>query len=240
MIRRRRGIHACPARSKKMTPVLKNDPFDRYPVRYDQWFDSPRGKLIFAEEAAALAELRGTRPGRWLEVGVGTGRFAGALDIREGIDLSAAVLAIAVARGIRVCRAAGEWLPFRPATFDGVLMVVTICFLDEPGQAFAACARVLKPGGRLIAGVVPADSPWGRLYRRQGGEGHLFYSAAKFYNPEQVIQFATSAGLSFDDARSCLFAAPGEPLRRSVPRQEIVPGAGFVALAFRKPRRTGW
>lgn len=208
--------------------------FDKLAAKYDQWFDLPKGQAIFEVETACLRELIADRHGRWLEVGVGTGRFAQALGVQEGVDPSAEVLRFAAARGIHTRLGAGENLPYDDAEFDGVLMVVTICFLADPQKTLEECSRILRPDGSLLVGLVPADSPWGELYAREGREGHPFYSVAKFYTCEDVINLAAKAGFSRSDARSGLFTHPGEAVVGSPPRKGIVPGAGFVAMKFRK------
>ncbi len=209
--------------------------FDHLAQRYDEWFESSTGRPIFEQEVDCLHSLIGRAEGRWLEVGVGTGRFAKALGIREGIDPSTAVLGYASNRGLSVEVGAGEDLPYADNTFDGVLMVVTICFLADPERALKECHRVMKVSGRLIVGLVPADSPWGKLYARQGRDGHRFYSAARFYTCEQVMNLITGAGFGFDEAMSCLFTPPGVQTGKQPPRKGIVTEAGFVGLAFRKP-----
>ncbi|MBW2107692.1 MAG: class I SAM-dependent methyltransferase [Deltaproteobacteria bacterium] len=208
------------------------NPFDTEASRYDEWFDSPDGQVIFALEVACLRGLLRKTVGRWLEVGVGTGRFAQALGIREGIDPSSAVLAYASSRGIRTQLGYGENLPYSENSFDGVLMVVTICFLAGPEKAFEECRRVLKEGGRLIVGLVPADSAWGELYAKKGYKGHHFYSVARFYTCDQVVSIANAAGFTFDSARSCLFTPPSGPVTDLSIREEVVTNAGFVALQF--------
>lgn len=211
-------------------------PFDLFAREFDEWFESSRGRWIFELETFCLQELIGKTKveGRWLEVGVGTGRFAEALGIKEGIDPSRTVLEIADDRGIRTQRGYGEDLPYSDASFDGVLNVVTICFLADPGKALKESYRILKQEGCLIVGLVPADSPWGIRYSRKAGEGHRFYSKARFYTCEQVSGLATEAGLVFTDARSCLFGPPTKPLSDRSLREGVVTGAGFVVLKFVK------
>ena len=210
------------------------NPFDLFATDYDQWFDSSRGHVIYAQEIACLRELIGTIESPWLEIGVGTGRFAQALGVKEGVDPSKAVLEIAAGRGIRTRLGQGEDLPYSDASFDGVLMVVTICFLGNPQRALKQCFRILKDDGRLVVGLVPADSPWGELYARKGQEGHRFYSLARFYTCDEVVRLAANAGFAIDDARSCLFWSPDAPVADSSQQKGVVPGAGFVALGFRK------
>ncbi|MBW1988061.1 MAG: class I SAM-dependent methyltransferase [Deltaproteobacteria bacterium] len=209
------------------------NPFDTEASRYDEWFDSPDGEAIFAQEVACLQGLLGETAGRWLEIGVGTGRFAQALGIREGIDPSPAMLAYASSRGIRTQAGCGESLPYPENSFDGVLMVATICFLAEPLKVFEECRRVLKEEGRLVAGIVPADGAWGQLYARKGREGHAFYSAARFYRCGEVVAIAEATGFSLEGAQSCLFTLPGEPVTGLSIREGVVTGAGFVALLFK-------
>ena len=212
---------------------MQSNPFDKLTDRYDAWYDSDQGSKIFAIEVACLGELLGDRGGTWLEVGVGTGRFAKALRIVDGLDPSLPMLGLAAARGIRGVAACGESLPYLDACFDGVVLVVTICFLDNPANVLNQCARVLTKDGSLIVGIVPADSAWGRFYRKQAREGHPFYAIAKFYGCDEVIGMAEKAGFVFDEARSCLFGAPGEPVKPSeTSRRGIVAEAGFVGLRF--------
>jgi ubiquinone/menaquinone biosynthesis C-methylase UbiE len=187
---------------------MQANPFDNLTDRYDAWYDSDEGSRIFAVEAACIRRSLGERRASWLEVGVGTGRFGGVAG-------------------------RGESLPYLDSCFDGVLLIATICFLDDPTRAVSECARVLRKDGSLIVGMVPADSPWGKLYRRKGREGHPFYAAAKFYTCGEVTHMAGRAGFIFDEATSCLFGAPGESGEQiDGPRSGLVPNAGFVALRF--------
>jgi ArsR family transcriptional regulator len=41
-------------------------------------------------------------------------------------------------------------LPFAAASFDAVLMFHTLTYAERPPRALAECARVLRPGGRLV------------------------------------------------------------------------------------------
>ena len=41
-------------------------------------------------------------------------------------------------------------LPFRASSFDSVLVFHTLTYAAHPGRALAECARVLRPGGRLV------------------------------------------------------------------------------------------
>ena len=216
---------------------MQSNPFDKLTERYDAWYDSDEGSKIFAIEVACVRQLLDEPRGRWLEVGVGTGRFAEALGIMDGLEPSLPMLGLAAARGIRRVAGRGESLPYLDCCFDGVLLLATICFLDDTARALSECARVLRRDGALIVGMVPADSPWGEFYRRKGQQGHPFYAIANFYSCGEVIQMAASAGFVFDDAMSCLLGPPGELAEQiGGPRSGLDPEAGFAALRF-SPRQ---
>ncbi len=213
---------------------MKENVFDKLAERYDRWFDSSDGRLLFETEVDCLGPLVDIEGNRWCEIGVGTGRFAQALGIKEGIDPSEAVLEFARKRGIEVVCASAENLPYSDETFDGLLMVVTLCFLDNPIAAFKEAYRVLRNGASLVVGFVPADSSWGRKYIRQAKEGHPFYSSAKFYTVDEVKRIAERTGFIYDGARSCLFSSPEAAIDYDVSIEGIVGGAGFVAIRFKK------
>ncbi|MCI0530275.1 MAG: class I SAM-dependent methyltransferase, partial [Nitrospira sp.] len=194
-----------------------DNPFEVVAGQYDAWFDTPEGRAIFQAELECLRPLvtKAYRP--WLEIGVGTGRFAQALGVEDGIDPSASMMKKASARRIRVLEGLGESLPYKNHSFGGILMVVTVCFLSRPEKVLAEAARVLRPRGRLVVGIIPADSPWGGEYARKGKEGHPLYSVAKFYKSNEVIAMAQDARFQFEEARSGLFTRPGAPVEQGPP-----------------------
>ena len=50
----------------------------------------------------------------------------------------------------RVEQADAHELPFAPLSFDSVLMFHTLTYTERPQRALEECARVLRPGGRLV------------------------------------------------------------------------------------------
>ena len=91
-----------------------------------------------------------------LEIGVGTGVIAAALRERgvttHGVDLSIAMLARARDRiGPRVVRADAFALPVASGAVDNVLFVAALHAIGDAHRAMAEAARVLRPGGRLVA-----------------------------------------------------------------------------------------
>ncbi|MBN2301420.1 MAG: methyltransferase domain-containing protein [Lentisphaerae bacterium] len=215
-------------------------PFEQLADRYDAWFETDRGNHVFEIEVNCIRELLKGMPRPWLEVGVGTGRFAAALDMDEGIDPSSAVLKYAAERGIQTRVGKAEQLPYPDHRFGITLLVVTICFLQDPARALYECRRVLKEDGHMILGLVPKDSQWGKLYAQKGAAGHPFYSVARFYTTKQIIQLAEDAGFYFDRATSCLFEPPDQDVETHKSLHDgIEENAGFVTMRFSVNRKHG-
>lgn len=204
--------------------------FERLADRYDRWYQGPAGRVALPMEVDCNRPLlAGTVPPR-LEVGVGSGRFARALGIGVGLDPALAPLHLARDRGVGVVGGVGERLPFPDRAFGAMLVVVTLCFADDPGALLAEAKRVLRPGAPVVVGVVLADSPWGRWYRIKGAGGHPFYAAARFLSRGELGDLLEQAGFQVTSARSVLLQAPTQsPCPEPVLDGEV-DGAGFVCL----------
>ena len=87
---------------------------------------------------------------RILDVGFGNGEQMRRMATRGchavGLDLDPQLVARGRAGGLAVCRSQAEALPFRSATFDGLVCKVVIPYTDE-ARAVDEIARVLRPGG---------------------------------------------------------------------------------------------
>ena len=167
----------------------KVEPFDRYADRYDGWFD--RHRATYESELRAVRRL--IPEGMGLEVGVGSGRFAYPLGVRLGVDPSDRMLEKALERGVDVVKAVGEALPVRDSCLDYVLMVTTVCFLDDVVSAFREVYRVLKPGGSVVVGFIDRESMLGRLYNRRRRDS-VFYRVAEFYSVDEVVSMLGKTG----------------------------------------------
>jgi SAM-dependent methyltransferase len=214
---------------------VKQDAFDRRAGKYDAWYDSAHGRAVFRAEVACLRRVAPAVQGTWLEVGVGSGRFCRALGVPFGLDPSRRLLRMACARGIKVVQAVAEALPLRAQCLDGILLACTLCFLDAPDQALGEFARVLRPGGQLLVGLIPADGPWGRLYAEKGRQGHPLYSGARFFTVDQAVGMASGHGFDLAGAAATLPGAPDAPRPSPAVTSGTPPGHGFVALLFRGP-----
>lgn len=207
--------------------------FDSLAREYDAWFEN-EGKLIYRIEAKAFQAALTSLPKPWLEVGVGSGRFAQALGIGTGIDPSLNLIKIARRRGVNVFLANGEDSIFDEETFGTVFLIVTLCFVESPMDVLLETHRILKRGGKLVIGLVLRDSTWGQFYEDKRRQGHRFYSHATFYNFEEVQGLLEGAGFTVEQVSSTLFQRPGEVKRMERPRTGLHPDAGFVIVTARK------
>ncbi len=208
--------------------------FEAETPRYEQWF--PDHAAAYSAEMAALYELMPT-PGFALEVGVGTGRFAAPLGVAVGIDPAVAMLAEARARGILCVRGTAEALPFRDGAFDHVLIVTTICFVDDPRRMLAEARRVLRPDGAAVIGFIDRATPLGQFYLDHR-EKSVFYREATFFSATEVRDLLAGAGFGTCDWRQTLAG----PLAEVTEREPILPGFGtgaFVAVRAAAPARRG-
>lgn len=78
-------------------------------------------------------------------------------------------------------------LPFAAASFDTVLVFHTLTYAEHPARALEECARVLRPGGRLV--LLCLDQHQQREVTARYGERHPGFS------PRAVRGLLTRAGL---------------------------------------------
>ena len=162
--------------------------FDNLVSEYEEWFE--KHPKIYEEEIKTIKAL--LPKGKGLEVGVGTGRFAAPLGIKVGIEPSEAMGEIARKRGIEVIKLKAEEMNF-DEEFDFILMVTTICFVDDPLKTIQNCYKALKKGGYLLVAFVDLNSPLGKFYEKNK-EKSEFYKFAKFFTKDDIINLMKKAG----------------------------------------------
>jgi SAM-dependent methyltransferase len=184
--------------------MARSGTFDLHWNLYEDWFT--RNQAAFESE---LAAIRSVLPeGTGVEIGVGSGLFAERLDIRDGVEPSPVMAALARKRGIHVCRGVAEDVPYHDASFDFALMVTTICFVDDPLVAIREMKRIVKPGGLVIQAFVDAASPLGMAYEAHK-ERNVFYKDAVFHPVDEIRALMESAGLAIVDIRQTVFGELG-------------------------------
>ncbi len=175
--------------------------FEKNVNRYEQWFiDHP---FAYVSELHAIRSLL-PATGDGIEIGVGTGRFAAPLGIRKGIEPSKAMAALAQKKGIEVIQGVAEKMPCRDTEFDFVLMVTTVCFLDDIDLAFREVHRILKQGGSFIVGFFDRESPLGNEYLDRKNTS-TFYRDATFYSVSELKHHLAAAGFVKFTFRQTLF-----------------------------------
>jgi ubiquinone/menaquinone biosynthesis C-methylase UbiE len=184
-------------KDRERKPDKEPAKFDGWANKYDQWFQTPRGALVYALEEDLIFSLARPREGeKALDVGCGTGNFTLALANKGldlyGIDASEKMLAIAerklAAAGHKVVLQHGtmEKIPLADDSFDLVLCVSALESSREPERSVAEMWRVTRPGGRMVIAVLNADSPWaGERRRREKGS---IWEGQHFYRPKEFLE----------------------------------------------------
>jgi SAM-dependent methyltransferase len=169
----------------------KIEAFEKYSDAYDEWFEKNPDQ--YEAELEAIRQLLPSPEAEGLEVGVGSGKFAVPLGIRIGVEPSGAMAIKAEKQGVKVFRGVAENLPFPDGRFDFVLMVTTLCFVDNVIKSFKEAFRVLKLGGCIIVGFVDKESELGRHYA-ENRERSKFYGDATFFSTQEVLKYLKEAG----------------------------------------------
>ena len=111
--------------------------------------------------------VRRLRPGLVLDLGCGAGDtdFEG----RDVVGLDPVVEMLALSPAARRVAGAGEELPFRDNSFDGVFSAFVLRNLSSIDRTLDEAARVLKPGAALVViGLSRPVNPALRLIHRVG------------------------------------------------------------------------
>lgn len=211
----------------------KVEPFDSHADQYEDWFERNR----FAYESELLAvKAKLPRGGVGMEVGVGTGRFAEPLGIKIGVDPSIRMGEIARRRGIEVIAGIGENLPFRDSRFDFVLLVSTVCFLNDVEKALREAYRVTRLGGSIVIGFVDKNSPLGESYQQRKDES-VFYKVATFLSVNEVVRNLERAGFRSFSFAQTIFNDLAE-IRNIEPAREGFGEGSFVVIRGHKSKST--
>ncbi len=211
---------ALPAPDEKAVRV--EEMFDRIAGRYDRMNRLLTLRLDVRWRAAAVAEIHMPPGSIVLDLACGTGDFCNDLTHAGfeviGFDFSAGMLDNATTASPLV-RADVLRLPVPDASVDAITCGFALRNLVALEPFFAECARVLRPGGRVV--LLDVGEPKSKFIRA----GHGFYF-------RKVVPFI--GGLLSDRAAyaylpaSTAYLPPGEVLT------EMVRTAGFRGVQYRK------
>jgi len=179
----------------------KIEPFEKHALQYEDWFEN--NKYAYQSE---INSIRSFIPDfkNGVEIGIGSGKFALPFGIKLGVEPSEKMAGISRSRGIKVIEGVGENLPLENDCFDMVLMVTTLCFLDDAKKAFFEVYRVLEKGGFFINGFVDKNSKIGKIYTKNKDK-NIFYRTAVFYSVKEVIRLLEETGFKDYEFRQTIF-----------------------------------
>ena len=145
---------------------------DNLELRRSIWHPDRDGRDPATE---ALAAVIAESPGRVLEVGAGTAAFAARLRVALPeadlvvTDQSERFVDLARERGLTSKVADVQRLPFADASFDVVCAMWMLYHVPDLHQGLAELARVLRPGGLIVA-ATNGDEHVADLRRAAGGD----------------------------------------------------------------------
>ncbi len=207
------------------------NPFETHYAEYDAWFD--RNANVYESELLAVREVL-PPPGDWIEIGVGSGRFASRLGVPTGIEPAEGIATLARERGVGVIKGKAECLPLQDGSVDAAFLITTLCFVDDVDRTFNEVARVLRPGGCAIVAFIPKDSRFGELYRSDTSEDR-FFRRATLHTRGRVFEAIEAAGLEIERTVQTLTGPPeGANDRIEPPTEGHTRGSFVVVRAFKR------
>lgn len=206
--------------------------FEKNVEEYEKWYEDY--VEVYQSEIAAIREQLLTLPEniRGIEVGLGTGRFAVPLGIKEGVEPSEAMAEKALKRGIEIIDGFAEKLPYGDMQFDFVLFV-TICHLNNFKNALAEAYRVLKPKGSILIGFLDKDQSIAKQYLEKRHRS-TFYANAKFYTVARIKSLLKEARFKDLQFNQTLFDDLDEIKKIQMPKYGYGEGSFVVVKATKK------
>ncbi len=168
------------------------DLFDKNVLKYENWYIKNVDKARCEEFLVKSFNFRGIG----IEIGSGTCYFTRLFNNCVGIDISFEMCKFCKKyRNIDTIHSIGELLPIRDSSLNYVLIIVTICFIDDPETVLRECYRCLKERGKLLICIIPRNSYLGLEYmNKKLLKKSIFYQYAKFYTEEEIITTSRKVG----------------------------------------------
>ncbi len=182
----------------------KTQLFDGWPEAYDRWFTTPIGSLVKKYEGQLILDLLEPKQGEIiLDAGCGTGVFT--LDILlsgsqvVGLDISLPML-------IRAGKKLKEFpfqmvladmlsLPFPESSFDKVVSVTAVEFIEDAKEAVGELFRVTKKGGCMVVATLNSLSPWALRRIDKAKEKYTIFEKVIFRSPDELRSLSSVEGM---------------------------------------------
>jgi SAM-dependent methyltransferase len=213
----------------------KTRPFEEYTSQYEAWFE--QYNFVYQSELLTVGQML-SAGGKGIEIGIGSGRFAAPFGVRYGVEPSPKMIELAIQKGLYVVQGVAEFLPVRNQQFDFVLMVTTICFLDDVRKALLEAHRILKPDGFIVIGFVDKESPIGRLYQKNRLQS-VFYREATFYSVAEVTEHLLQTGFDDFEFKQTIFKGLDQINGVESVNEGCGAGSFVVIKAKKKPKDRG-
>jgi ubiquinone/menaquinone biosynthesis C-methylase UbiE len=161
------------------------------PEKYEKWYRTKEGKFFDRLEKELIIEMVNPIAGeKALEIGCGTGHFLRWLkgyDLKTtGIDASEKLINYAkkLDEISEYKKAEAKNLPFKDKSFDIVLFITTLEFLNQPEKALQEAMRV--SGNRIFIGLLNKFSLLSLKRKIKGLFKKSVYDKARFYSVFQI------------------------------------------------------
>jgi 2-polyprenyl-6-hydroxyphenyl methylase / 3-demethylubiquinone-9 3-methyltransferase len=181
------------------------------PAQYDdlagEWWD-PSGAFAalhwLAAARATLIPPPDPDGAKLVDLGCGAGLLAPHLPagyMHIGVDLNAAALEQAAARGVRTIEADVTRVPLPDGVADVVVAGELLEHVPDPEAVVAEMARLLRSGGTAVFDTI-ADTRWARLSlvtvgeRMPGGPPPRIHDPALFVSPTRLRRAFSSHGIA--------------------------------------------
>lgn len=204
------------------------------PVTYDAWYRTARGRWIGEAEYRLLHRQLALRPDETiLDAGCGTGYFSRrfAQDSHQvvGVDRDPAAIAYAHASmtpPLRGAVADMRALPFEDRSFDCVIAMTSLCFVEDEAAAMKEIIRVARR--RFGLGLLNRNS---LLYREKGRRAGS-YAGARWHTGHSVAALLRNLPVRDVRVATAIFLPDGGALARALEcvAPASLPWGGFIAV----------
>jgi ubiquinone/menaquinone biosynthesis C-methylase UbiE len=191
-----------------------------------------------------MSLLRPKRSEAILDAGCGTGVFT--FDILAsgssvvGLDLSLPMLTRAGRKldGLPFQRVLGDivCLPFMESSFDKVVSVTALEFIEDAKEAVRELFRVTQKGGTIVVATLNSLSPWASRRMVEAKERHTIFEKAIFRSPDELRSLALGDSMAKTAIHFEKEDDPDKAIRieQEGQRKDLKTGA-FVAVRWIKP-----